>query len=259
MRARNRGLDLAEVDVNDFGVARDRLWIKPQLLFLAVGFHERDLSFRAAGGAQVLQRALIHWEKAARSAVFGRHVGHHSALAAGQSRHPGPEKLDELSRQSHFAQPLGHGQRKIRGQRAVGQGARHPDADDLRDLQHHRHPEHHTFSLEPSNTPGQYTDAVDHGCMAVSADQRVRVSPTIPVNDHGRQPLEIQRVHDPRAGRMNTQTVQRVSCPLQQPVTLRVALDLLRHVLLESVRNAEVVDGDGMVNRHVDRQCRIER
>ena len=93
------------------------------------------------------------------------------------------------------------------------------------------------FGFQASDAPAEHADPVDHGRVAVGAYQGVRVcavgsGPTCDAH-HRRQSLEIERVHDARAGRMHAHAAQRARRPLHEPVPLGIACDLAPHVLFQ--------------------------
>src|SRR4029077_11345803 len=84
------GLDGAEIELELVAEKGISSGIGPeQRLFLAVGFHERDLFVRAAGELEVGKRLGIDGEKTHGRAIFGSHVGDSGAIGNAEGRETG--------------------------------------------------------------------------------------------------------------------------------------------------------------------------
>ena len=175
---------------------------------------------------------------------------------------PSPIEFDEAIREIDAAKALGHREREIGREHALPQTALKAHADDVRHADHHRHAEEDALGLEPAHAPAEHADAVDHRRVAVGADQGVGHGPRYAValrgGDDTRQALEIERVHDAGAGRMDADAREGARRPFHEAVALGIAAEFALHVAAERVGRAEHVDGQGMVGRDVDRQHRIE-
>jgi hypothetical protein len=85
----------------------------------------------------------------------------------------GAEELDELLDDALLAQHLGDAQHQVGGGGAFGQLAGELEADDLGHEHVHGLAEHDGLGLDAAHAPAQHAQAVDHGGVAVGADQRV--------------------------------------------------------------------------------------
>ena len=135
-------------------------------------------------------------------------------------------------------------------------------ADDVRHADHHRHAEEDALGLEAAHAPAEHADAVDHRRVTVRADQGIGHGPRYAValrgGDDACQALQVERVHDAGAGRMNADAREGARRPFHEAVALGIAAELALHVASERVGRAEHVDGQGMIGRDVDRQDGIE-
>jgi hypothetical protein len=255
--------DPVHVDLEDVGVARRGRRIEPERLALGVGANEGEVVLAPSRRPEIPDRLPVDRKVAGRRAVFRCHVGDDGTLAGREAAHAGTEELDELAGHAPLPQALGHREGEVGGKHALPQGSRETDPDHVGDPEHDGHAEHHALGLEPAHAPGQYADPVDHRGVAVRAHEGVGDRPgdavTILGRHDRRQPFEVDRVHDPRAGRVHADALQRAGRPLHEPVALGVAMELALHVPRESVRGAVPIDRDGVVDRHVHRQDGVEQ
>ena len=90
--------------------------------------------------------------------------------------------------------------------------------------------EHRGLGLDAADAPAQHGEAVDHGGVAVGADQRVgigdRLLAVLRGPDDLRQVLEVDLVADAGARRHDAEIVERHLAPAQELVALEVALVL---------------------------------
>ena len=157
-----------------------------QALFLGVALDQRDLLFAASGAAHVAERFVIDREEAHCRAVFGRHVGDGRAVGQAQLAAARAVELDELVDHAALAQHLRDGQHQVGRGRAFGQLARQLEADHLRHQHVNRLTEHGGFGFDAADAPAEHAEPVDHGRVAVRADQRIRVGDGLTVL--GRRP-----------------------------------------------------------------------
>ena len=150
-----RRLDGRQVELHDLRVRRRLVRLVPQRVLLAVRLDERDALGRAAGEAQVAERLGVDGEEPARRAVLGRHVPDRGAVGERQRLEPVAEVLDELPDDAGLAQDLGDGEHEVGGGRALGQRARQPEADDLRDEHRDRLAEHRRLGLDAADAPAR--------------------------------------------------------------------------------------------------------
>ena len=105
-RSRERGLDRREIELDHLRVRRRLVRIVPERILLAVRLHERDLTLRPPGEAQVAQCLVVHGEEAARRPVLGRHVPDRRSICERKPLQAVPEVLDELPDDACFSQDL---------------------------------------------------------------------------------------------------------------------------------------------------------
>ncbi len=150
------------------------------------------------------------------------------------------------------AQLLGNGQHQVGRGRALAQLACKAQADHLRHQHGNRLAQHGCLSLNAADAPAQHTQAVDHGGVRVSADQRIRVGLPFAVylggKDAASQVLKVDLVADAHAGRHGAEVAESMLAPLEKGITLAVALGFKQRVDVVSIRRAELVD----LNRVVD-------
>ena len=146
-----------------------------EALRLGVGFDERDARRLAAGDGEIVERLAVDREEAARGAVLGRHVGDGGAVGERHVIEAGAEELDELVDHALLAQHLRDGEHEVGRGDAFLQSARQLEADDFGDQHRLRLAEHGRFGFDAADAPAEHAEAVDHGGVAVGADQRVRI------------------------------------------------------------------------------------
>ena len=148
-------------------------------------------------------------------------------------------ELDELADHALLAQHLGDGEHEIGGGDALVDPAGHLEADDFGDQHGDRLAEHRRFGLDAADAPAEHGEAVDHGGVAVGADQRIGIGDrSRRLSSFGphrlRQIFEIDLVADAGAGRHDAEIVERLLAPAQELVALAVALVFELDVLRES-------------------------
>ncbi len=232
-------------------------------LRLAVGLDQGDLCFVAPGQSQVAQRLGVHREEAHGGAVLRAHVGYGGAVGHRERRHAGPEVLDELVHHLVTPQRLRDGQDDIRGGDAGPRAAGEPAPDDLRHQHRDRFAQRAGAALEAADAPAEDAEAVDHGGVAVHAEDRVRVgarprAARVARPHHPREVLEIDLVTDAVARRHDAQVVEGLCAPAQERVALRVALELQRLVAGRRIRRGVGVDHHRVVDDEVDGHRRVE-
>ena len=263
LRTGQRRQDGAEVKFQAVGEDRIRIaGLDPHPLRLGVGFDQVGAMGLTAGGAQIVDGGLGHREEAAGGAVFRSHVGDGRLVFQGQAREAGTEELDELADDALLAEHLGDGQHQVGGGRAVRHRARQAEADDFRDQHRDRLAQHGRFSFDAADAPAQDGQAVDHGGVAVGADDGVGIGDGFAgflVQPDGLgEVLQVHLVADAGAGRHDAEVVEGRGAPAQEAVTLDVALILALDVLAEGLGGAEVVDHDRVVDDQVDGVQRVD-
>jgi hypothetical protein len=252
-------------------------------LLLHVRFDERDALLRAARQAQVVHRARVDGEHAARGAVLGRHVRDRRAVGERELLQARPGELDELADDAVLAQHLGDGQHEIGRGRALGQLARQAHADDLRDQHRHGLPEHRRLGLDAADAPTEHAETVDHRRVRVGADDGVGIGERLGavrlravragrigrigrigrtargrIHHDARQELEVDLVHDARVGRHRLEVLEGRRSPAQEGIALLIARELDLGVLLEGRQRAEVIDLHRVIDHELDRLQRID-
>ena len=133
-------------------------------------------------------------------------------------------------------------------------------ADHIRGEDVHRLAQHGRFGLDATHAPADHADAVDHGGVAVGADQRVGVADAVfGLVDAGGQVLQIHLVDDAKARRHHAKGVKGLHAPFHELVALVVALKFELHVLLQRLRGAVVVHHDRVIDHQIDRHQRLNR
>mmetsp|Transcript_14449 Transcript_14449/g.26143 ORF Transcript_14449/g.26143 Transcript_14449/m.26143 type:complete len:879 (-) Transcript_14449:137-2773(-) len=225
---------------------------------LEVLLHHRHVLGGPPGLQHVLQRALVHGEEAAGGAVLGAHVGDGGAVRHRQVGQAGAVELHELAHDPVLAEVADDGQDQVRGGGAGGELAGQLVAHHAG--QHHGHggPQHGRLRLDPSDTPAQDPQAVDHGGVGVRAHQAVGVHQPLVVEHHPGEVLHVHLMHNAVARGHNGQTLKGGGAPLQEGKALFVALEFTGLVLLQSVGRAGVVDHNGVVDDQVHRHNGVD-
>jgi hypothetical protein len=157
-----------------------------------------------------------------------------------------------------LAEHLGDGQHQV-GRGGPGrQLTVQFEPDDARDEHRHRLAEHGRLRLDAADAPAQHAQPVDHGGVAVRADQRVRVRLPAACHHHSGQVLDVHLVHDAGPRRHHLELVERGLAPAQELVALAVALVLQVDVALEGVRPAEDVGDHRVVDHQLGRGQRVD-
>ena len=119
-------------------------------------------------------------------------------------------------------------------------------------------------SMPPTPQP-RMPEAVDHRRVRVGPDERVGirlhravVGRLVAGEDHAREVLEVDLVHDPGVRRDGLEALEGGLAPAQERVALLVALELLLGVDAERVAGAEDVDLHGVVDHQLDRHERVD-
>ena len=258
-RAREARDDGAHVELEQRGVARlGRAVDAPQALLLGVGLDQGDARLVPAGQAQVVEGAVVDREEAAGGAVLGRHVRDGRAVGQGQLGQAVPAELDELAHDAVLAEDLDDAQHEVGRGRALGQLAGEAHAHHLGDEHRHRLPEHGGLGLDAAHAPAEHAEAVDHGRVAVGADQGVGEGPPVLAHDRPREVLQVHLVHDARLGRHDAEVLEGALAPLEELVALTVALELELGVLGLRLGAGVVVDLHGVVDHELRRLERVD-
>ena len=252
--------DRAQIEFDDMRVVDlARLGHTEQALRLEVFLEGFDLGLGAARALEVIHGLLIDREETHGRAVFGRHVADGGTVRHGQTARAFTEEFDELADHFFLAQDFGHGEHHVGRGHAFTHLAGQLEADHIRREEVHRLAEHRGLGLDAAHTPGDDAHAIDHGGVAVGADQRVGVVHILLGLVHAaREVLQIHLVDDAEARRHDAERVERLHAPLHELVALLVALKFQLHVQVERVLAAVVVDHDRVVDHQIDGHQRLD-
>ena len=259
-----RGHDGRKVElerVSEHGVGRPALAEKT--LRLGVVLDELDAVRLAPRHDEVGERLGVDGEEAAGGAVLGRHVGNRGAVGERHGVEAGAEELHELADDALLAQHLRHGEHEVGGGHALLELARQLEADHLGQKHRLRLAQHGGLRLDAAHAPAEHGEPVDHGRVAVGADEGVGVGECRTVGKrlgpHGLgEELEVDLVADAGSGRHHAEVVEGALAPFQEIVALAVALILVLHVVGEGLRGAELVDDHRMVDDEIDGHERVD-
>ena len=175
----------------------------------------------------VAQRFGVDREETAGGTVFRRHVRDRGAVGEGHVVEAGAVELDEFGDDALFAQHLDDGENEVCRGDAFLELAGQFEADDFRHQHRLRLAEHGGFSFDAADAPAEDGEAVDHGRVAVSADDGVGVGEIFGAvfvgPDDVREVLEVDLVADAGAGRDDAEVVERALAPFQEVVAFDVA------------------------------------
>ncbi len=171
-------------------------------------------------------------------------------------------ELDELADDAKAPQPLGDGEHEVGRGHAFVELAGQAKAHHLGDQHRDRLAEHRGFRLDAADAPAEHGEAVDHGGVAVGADQRIGEGDrgaVLLLGPHRlRQIFEIDLVADAGAGRHHAEIVEGGRAPAQEGVALDVPLIFPLDIDVEGARIAEGVDHHRMVDDEIDGDQRVD-
>ena len=244
---------------------KDRLdrRVDPEPLFLGISFDERNLRFFAPGQAQIIERLVIDAEKAARRAIFGRHIGERGAIGQSQPGEARPVIFDEAADHAVLAQQIGRGEHQVGGGHAFFQFAGEAETDHFGDQHRHRLAKHGRLGFDPADAPAEHAQPVDHRGVAVGADARIgighRDTVLVGAGPHRlRDVFQIDLVADAGARRHRVEIVEAFRSPFEEVVAFEIALVFNLDVLFERLGRAEFIDHDRVVDDEVDRDQRVD-
>ena len=148
-------------------------WKSP--LLAAVGFDQSDLLGAAAAELQILQAFFVDGEDAAGGAVFGRHVSDGGPIGERKITQSRTEVFNKFSDDAMLAQHFRDGENEIGGRSAFPQASGKLHANNLRNQHRDGLAEHGGFGFNAADAPSQNSQAIDHRCVAVGADQGVGI------------------------------------------------------------------------------------
>ena len=172
-------------------------------------------------------------------------------------------ELHELPDDSVLAQDLGHRQHQVRGCGSRRQLAVQAESDHHRQRLVQRLAEQRRLGLDTSDSPAHHTESVDHGRMRVGPHQGVgernQLARLVRSGaDHIGQELQVDLVHDARAGRHDPEIPECLLRPAKERVALTVALVLALHVDQERGLGPVLIDLDGVVDHQIGGDERID-
>ena len=262
-RAGNGGNNLAHVQFKRVGVDRGVVVAAPHAVGLGIGLDQRHAVFIAAGVAQVADSFIVDREEAAGRAIFRGHVGDGGAVCQRQAVKAVAVEFDEFADNTLFAQHFDNFQYKVGGGGALDHRAGQFEAYNLGDQHRNGLTQHRGLGLDPADAPAQNGEAIDHGGVAVGADQRVRIGDVLAVlvlvtPDGLGKVFQVDLVADSGSGRHDAEVVKGVLAPFQEGVALHVALVFAVDVHLECARIAKLVNHDRVVDNQVNWSQRID-
>ncbi len=257
---RHNGRDVQFQNVGEDRVFR--LFVNPQALGLGVVLDQSDAGLFTAGGGQIVDGGLRNREEAAGGAVFRCHVGDGRLIFDGHARNGRTEELDELTDDALLAQHLGDGQDEVGRGRTFRQLAGQFEANNFGDQHRDRLAQHGGFGFDTTHAPAQNGQTVDHGGVAVGADDGVRIGDGLLAfvcgPDGLGKVLQVHLVADAGAGGHNAEIVEGRRAPAQEVVALDIALVFALYVLVEGLRVTEMVHHHRVVDDQVNRHQRVD-
>ncbi len=249
-------LDAAQIEFEGVGELRvDRFGGMKKPLLFHIGLDQRDPLRRPAGETQVIEGDPIDGEDGAGRSVFRRHVADGGAVGEPQTGDAGSEEFDEFADHPLAPQHLGDGKDQVGGRRPLPQLSLQAKTDHLRDEHRNRLAEHRRFRLDAADPPAEYPQTVDHRRVRIGADQRVGIRlrsavallprPVADQPEHDpRQKFQVHLVTDAGVRWRDLEVVKGFLPPLQEGVTLPVALVIHLFVGGEGLRRGEGIDLD---------------
>ncbi len=239
-----------------------RVRLAPHALCFRIGFDEGQAVFIAARHMHVVDSLAVDREEAACCAVFRAHIADGGTVGQGHAFQARSEEFDELADHTLLAQHLHHGEDKIGCRHAFLDLTGQAEPDDFGQEHGYWLAEHGSLGLDTANAPAEHAEAVDHGCVRVGANARIRIGDGYTVFFLGpyslRQIFEVHLVAYACAGRNDAEVLECLLAPFQEAVTFAVALILEIDIALEGLGIAEFVDDHRMVDDKINRDERID-
>ncbi len=94
--------------------------------------------------------------------------------------------------------------------------------------------------------------------MGIRAHQRVGIVDAIFLHDAASQVLQVDLMNNADARRHDTEAVEGLHPPLEELISLPVALELDLHVHIQRVGAVREIDLNGMVDDEIDRDERLD-
>ena len=90
--------------------------------------------------------------------------------------------------------------------------------------------QHARFGFDATNSPADNANAINHGGVAIGADDAIGIGDTAFVVNATGEILQIDLVHDADAGRNDLEGIEGLHAPLHELITLFVSLKFKLHV-----------------------------
>ncbi len=170
--------------------------------------------------------------------------------------------FDEFADNALLAQHLRAGEHQIGGGGAFGQLAGELEADDVGGEHVDGLAQHHRFGFDAAHAPTDDAKAVDHGGVAVGADEAVGIGDKVAVELLGLHHLDPDIRDSPgercrwRVGPRGS--YRRICCPISGIRSARVAFEFALGIVEQGEFRAELVDLHGVVDDEIDRNLRID-
>ncbi len=229
----------------------------PEALFSGVFLDQGELAGGAAGELQVGEGLVVDREPRGGRAELGAHVGDRRAVGDWEVSQAGAVELDQLADDTVRPEAFGDRQYQVRCRGAGRERTGQPYADDRREHHRHRLAEHRRLGLDAADPPAQYTESVHHRGVRIRPQAEIREDHAVAFLDHAGEVLEVDLVHDARAGRDHLQLFEGLLTPTQEAVSLGIAVILQIHVQLQRIRSPEHVRDHGVVDHQLRRDHRI--
>lgn len=128
---------------------------------------------------QILQSNLVYWEQPDSCTVFRCHVADSCTIGKAESADSRSVKLNEFVDDSFFPEHLSAEQDEVGGSSCLLHFSSEFESYDLWQDHGGALTKHDRLSFDASNSPSNNSEAIDHGCVRVSAHYAVRVKKSL--------------------------------------------------------------------------------
>jgi len=193
-------LDGVKVEFEDFtsvvGINLSTIISSEKTLSLKISFNVLNVFFRSASQSKVLDSLFIHREITHSGTVFGTHIGDSSSISEVQRSATRAVEFNEFADDTSLSEHLGDGQDQISSSGDFIELASKSETDDLRKNHGDGFTEHDGFGFNPTDTPTDNTETVNHGGVGISTDDGIRVQQTVSVEDGSGQVFQVDLMDD---------------------------------------------------------------
>ena len=151
-------------------------------------------------------------------------------------------------------QQLRQAQDEIGCSRTFWKGTNKPNPDHLGNEHVDRLPEHDSLCLDPPYSPTNDAESIDHRRVTVGADERIGKEHSIGLPNDLAEVFEVDLMDDSRRGGDDPKVVERFLSPLEELVSLAIAIEFLLAVDSEGNPGVEGIDLDGVVDDQITRK-----